>query len=231
MRLHPRPALLARLRAAQRKYRKDTDGTMSVELLWVLPFLAYWFAASFVFYEVFLVHGSNEKSGYTVADLVSRQASVDSTFIDGMDTIFERLMQKRGETWLRVSSVKYHAAITSGPDAAPERWEVLWSEATKGRQALQTNSIMDLELYDYIPRMTDQETVILTETFTFYPPLLFDVLPEMDFNSFIVTRPRFVSEVLFTGTPEGGSLAGSSGGGVSAGGSTPDLPPDTGGET
>jgi hypothetical protein len=195
--------------AALARFAADEGATLSVELVLMLPLLALWLAASFVFFDAFRVNMVNEKAAYTIADMISRQTEVTTEFINGSNEIFDFLINRRGRTWLRATSVRYHAP---DPDAGTDEWyEVRWSVATRGREAFNAEAFNDLGIKDYIPIMSDQETVIITETFTGYtaPFNPFLVVPSaisddnlqmpfpstFNFNSFIVTRPRFVREI------------------------------------
>lgn len=205
----PRNPLGRRLGAALARFAADERATLSVELVLMLPLLALWLTASFVFFDAFRVNMVNEKAAYTVADMISRQTEVTTEFINGSNEIFDFLINRRGRTWLRATSVKYHAP---DPVAGTDEWyEVRWSVATRGREAFGADSFEELDIKDYIPVMSDQETVVITETFTAYtapfnpflvvPAAISDDNLEMpfpnafNFNAFIVTRPRFVREI------------------------------------
>lgn len=199
----------ARMKAALGRFARDERATMSVEIVLMLPLLMLWLAASFVFFDVFRVNMVNEKAAYTIADMISRQTTVDDNFVEGTNNVFDFLINRRGTTWLRVTSVKFNAA--DPVEGTPENYEVQWSLATRGRQSFGTDAFGDLELDKRIPMMSDQETVIVTETFTGYRPPFnpfrispFDLDDEstpavfsdtFNFNTFLVTRPRFVREI------------------------------------
>ena len=199
----------ARMKAALGRFARDERATMSVEIVLMLPLLMLWLAASFVFFDVFRVNMVNEKAAYTIADMISRQTTVDDNFVEGTNNVFDFLINRRGTTWLRVTSVKFNAA--DPVEGTPENNEVQWSLATRGRQSFGTDAFGDLELDKRIPMMSDQETVIVTETFTGYRPPFnpfrispFDLDDEstpavfsdtFNFNTFLVTRPRFVREI------------------------------------
>lgn len=190
-------------------FLRDERATMSVEIVLMLPLLMLWLAASFVFFDVFRVNMVNEKAAYTIADMVSRQTTVDRNFIEGTNSIFDFLINRRGETWLRVTSVKYTAEDPA--IGRPESYDITWSVATRGRQDFDNASFNELNLGNYIPIMSDQETVIITETFTGYRPPFnpFGIAPfslnddenpaifsdAFTFSTFLVTRPRLVREI------------------------------------
>ncbi len=186
-----------RARTLTRRALRDTGGTLSVELVLVLPMLTLWFAASFIFFDVFRVSYVNDKAAYTVADLISRQmTAIDADDIDGMNKIFDFLIDDRGLTWIRVSSVQY---IKGDPSiGVDDQYLVEWSSATRGHQEFGPTGMTEYDLVKYIPIMGNLETVILTETFTRYIPPLEGFIPEQNMSTFIVTRPRFVPRILFT---------------------------------
>jgi hypothetical protein len=203
---------LGRVRPVLARFARDERATMSVEIVLMLPLLMLWLAASFVFFDVFRVSMVNEKAAYTIADMVSRQATLDNDFIEGTNNVFDFLINQRGSTWLRVTSVRYTAP---DPDeGVDESYDVLWSVATRGRESFATESFTDLSLEELIPIMGDNETVIITETFTEYQPPFnpFRIAPwnlddeetadifdeSFGFNTFLVTRPRFVTQIINT---------------------------------
>lgn len=203
------------LKRALARFRSDESATLSVELVLVLPLLSFWLATSFLFFDVFRVNMVNEKAAYTIADMISRQNQVDANFIEGTNNIFDFLINRRGATWLRATSVKYNAADAAA--GTPANHEVMWSIATRGREEFDTAKFNDLDLDDLIPIMDDQETVIVTETVTIYlAPFSATFIagtPDDDpvwgaeapgvfqFNTFIVTRPRFVQQILRSDAP------------------------------
>jgi len=187
---HDTPAPLPALRRRLARFRRDKRGTVSVESVIVLPLLMLWFVASFVFFDIYLTNSINEKAAYTVSDLLSRHRNssrVNNAYIDGLNRVFDFLINNRGDTWIRTTSVKY--------DETDDKYGAEWSYATHGKPRLTDSDVEALR--DRLPVMPGNETIILVETFTEYTPA-FDVgIGPQTFRTFIFTRPRFVIEVLY----------------------------------
>ena len=55
-------------------FRKDEGGFVTVEAIFSVMFLSWWYVASFVFYDVYRQYIANVKATYTLGDLIARQA-------------------------------------------------------------------------------------------------------------------------------------------------------------
>ncbi len=179
--------LAARLRA----FAADETATATVETVLFLPVLLFLYLATFVFFDAFRVNNINDKAAYTVADLLSRQTNpVNTNFINGMQQVFDFLRGNQGQSQMRVTSITYRAS--------DDTYRVQWSHATGGMAVMTNAMLADPSVRSRLPTMPDGESVTLVETFTRYTPL-FDVgIPEQTFRTFVITRPRFAPQVLFS---------------------------------
>jgi Flp pilus assembly protein TadG len=194
----------ARLRAsapseAVRRFLRETDASMTVEAVLVLPFYLQFFVAAYAFFDAFRTASVNEKAAYTIADVITRRnagAPVDTDYINWLNTLFDYMLQGRTtDTWIRVTSVTY-----SDIDG---RYEVEWSVATRGHDALDTQDANAMA--GRLPIMPGGDTVILVETETRFgigysntPGFLFSALGDQQLNTFIFTRPRFAPRIEFS---------------------------------
>jgi hypothetical protein len=192
--------LTARRAAAELgRFAREQDASITIESLIVLPFFLQFYIASYVFFDMFRMATINEKAAYTIADVISRRnpgADVDQDYIDGLNTLFDYLIDGRGATWIRVTSV-----VFSG---ANDRYEVEWSATTGGYPVLNTGIIQSHQ--NFLPVMPDGDTVVLVETNTtfqlnatpvFGGEYLFGVLGERELETYIFTRPRFAPRIGF----------------------------------
>ncbi len=169
------------------RFGSDDRGTVTVEFVIVLPLLMLWFVGSFVFFQTYRNFSHAEKASFAISDIMSRQSEVDSAFLDELDLLFERLLPRRPTgQWLRVSSISYDAA---------NGYEVLWSHNAAGGDVVTDASALG----EFLPAMADGDTVILTETYVPYRPMVDWVgIPAMTFANRVVARPRYVSAVAKT---------------------------------
>lgn len=187
-------SLLSRLRlltaSRARSFAGESRGSMPVEGILASTLLIWWYIASFQFFDAFRQKNVNMKAAYTIADMVSRvqpDDSVDSNYIEGLNTLFDYLTFSRKETWVRVSSVIW--------DDIDNRYEIAWSYAT-GRVGGQTDTTIQ-NYASRIPNMPAGDTVILVETNMAYEPIFNIGLKAQWYTTFITTRPRFDSCVKY----------------------------------
>lgn len=175
--------LLKKIRVAARSFRIKEDGGMTVEFVIVLPFILWWFAGSFVYFDAFKSRNISLKAAYTLSDIVSRQTEASRAFLDSLNSLLDNMIHQSNDNWIRVSSIKY------GED---ETHSVLWSYATKGHEPL----VDEMLLAERIPIMSINEEVLVTETFTPYAPAFNVGLSARTFEHFLISRPRFTSQLV-----------------------------------
>lgn len=196
-----------------RRFRDQEDGLVMTEFLIMLPLLIWAFIALFVYWDAFRAVNSAQKAAYSVSDLISRQNEVNTSFINGMQTVTEYLVTDSPSVRIRITSVKYKEENDS--------LHVLFSRSPGDKMTPLTNAdINDAEFRERIPLMADQDSVVVVETEVDYMPggwyvrklhtdgeghqvvvLNFDVgIPFSTFRNFVVTRPRYHTlQVCFTG--------------------------------
>lgn len=183
---------------AVRRFLRETDASMTVEAVLVLPFYLQFFVSAFAFFDAFRTASVNEKAAYTIADVITRRnagAPVDTAYINWLNDMFDYLLEGPTDTWIRVSSVTYSDVNT--------QYEIEWSVGTRGQPPLQTIDLPAIAAR--LPIMPGGDTVILVETQTRFgvgysnsPGFLFSSLGNQQLNTFIFTRPRFAPRIDFT---------------------------------
>ena len=174
--------------------REDERDTMPVEGLLAFTFLAWWYMASFTFFDAFRQKNINLKAAYTIADMLSRETGpiagdstsvqINQTYVNGLNTMFDYLTNSRQPTWIRVTSVYW--------DDNDNKYRVDWS-ATSGTGHDEMTTYMLQAYKDRIPVMPNGDTVVLVETFMAYTPVFKVGLDPRWFQTFITTAPRFAS--------------------------------------
>lgn len=173
------------VRRAFGRFASDEQGTMTVEFAIVFPLLMLWFLGSFVFFQTFRNYSHAEKASFAIADILSRQTVVNNSYLDSLGPLFTALRPSRstGE-WLRFTSVKYTAALG---------YKVQWSRSVSGGAPLTTPPLA------VMPTMSEGETILLTETYVPYRPMVDWVgIPPLTWANRIISRPRSVAAVVKT---------------------------------
>ena len=172
--------MLNYIRNLLHRFQADTRGATTVEFMVAMPLIVFWFAGTFTFFDAYANYTRSVKATYVVADILSRQDSVDDDFIDDMNGIYANIMgESTNNTWVRVSTVE-----RNGTDL-----ELGWSTATGIHDPLQN----DEEIPEpYIPDIVNGEVVIVVESFIPFVPFLDYVgLQARTLDNIVVVSPRF----------------------------------------
>lgn len=186
------------IKPAVKTFRRDTEGSVSIETAVYLPFLLMIFAAIYTYFDAFQQESANLKAAYTVSDLISRETnSITNDYIDSMQSLTQLLIRSDSSISLRISVIRW--------DEDDDRYYVDWS-VTRGSELTAWEDATISSVEDDLPTMPDQERVILVETKNDVDAA-FDIgLPDMEIYNFVFTRPRFAPQIVFEGsTTSGGS--------------------------
>lgn len=179
------PGILAR---GFRRFRSESRGSITVESVIMLPLLFWWYIAAFQYFDAYREKSLNIKAAYTLADLITREElPVNAAFINGMGEVFDYLVRSDETTWIRVTSIQWNDTT--------RQMIVLWSYATK-LNSIYTNANIGAQLYR-IPIMSHLDTAIIVETHGSLTPIVEIGITSLDFDQFVVMRPRFVPLVLW----------------------------------
>lgn len=191
-----------------RRFRDQEDGLVMTEFLILLPLLVWAFIALFAYWDAFRTVNASQKAAYSISDLISRQSMVDTTFINGMQTVTEYLINDSPDIRIRITSVKYKDST--------KKLHVLFSRSPGDKMKRLTNADVNLSAFrERIPMMADQDSVVIVETEVEYMPAGWYVRKERDsveqfyldvgipystFRNFVVTAPRYnTRQVCFVG--------------------------------
>lgn len=183
------------LKARLAGFHEDLAGSISVEAALLMPLLCWFYIGSFVWFDAYKSQNANLKATYTLADMLSRETNeIDDDYLEGLNTVFDYLAKTSQPTYIRVTTVK----CVSNCDNSARHLHVDWSYATEGRSALDHAAIQTY--VDKIPMMPSGDTVILLETFMDYEPLFNAGIQASTFENYVVTRPRFASQLVYAGS-------------------------------
>lgn len=169
-----------------RRFLRDTDASLTVELVLMLPMLLWGYVACAVFFDAYNVQSNAGKATYTVADLLSRQREeVNGQFLDEAHKLFDWLMGDNADSDMRVTSVWF--------DEDAQLYRVHWSYGMNGRQPLTQAQLNNFT--DRLPVLPEGDYVIVVETWLDYVPSFNVGVPAETFENFVVTAPRFMPKL------------------------------------
>lgn len=215
------PTALIQKARFMRRFRSDTRGAVSLEVILVLPLLIWAYLGMMVFYDGYRARMEAQSAALHVADLVSRQSeTIQIAYLEGLNDVYDFLTSRNRETRLRVSSIMW--------DPDTERPAVVWSHGTRGlpplpqmadlddivmqdpddpeeggsRFASAGNQLPIANLADRIPNVLPGEALILVEAFAMWDSpirtgLDFADLKDIRLSPIAVTRPRFSPFIRF----------------------------------
>ncbi|WP_299349718.1 pilus assembly protein [uncultured Shimia sp.] len=171
-----------------RRFSKETDGTVSVEAVIVLPMLLWAFIAMWVFFDAYKTRSETEKAAFVVSDMLARETgAINETFMVSAKNLFDILADSDSESGLRTSVISYRGKR--------DIYVLEWSNAQGNISALSSSSIA--EIATDLPEMVDGETLILVETISTYEPSLNVGLGDLTMKTFIFARPRFAPQLVW----------------------------------
>lgn len=185
----PRPAALRRLWT-------DEGGSMTVELVLVFPLLAWVLLASVTFFEGFQARANAVKATYTLADILSREATepITPVFLDNLDELYAALIADDVPLRLRVTVFRY--------DDAADAYRVVWSQVRGTGPTLTDQNLAQIRAAA-IPNMTDGEVGILVETTSRHRPELSLGLDPFELENLMIIRPRFAPTLCWSASDTG----------------------------
>lgn len=178
------------------RFCRDEMGTVTVETVLILPVLVWCYVGTFVFFDAFQTDARNIKATYTIADILSREVNEPITpeYLDSLFLLQANLIDRSEPLRLRVSVVRY--------GAADDTYRVVWSQ-TRGSGSAQTDAGLAQIREEHLPVMFDGEVGIIVEAANHYTPL-FDVgLDALEFEEFMILRPRFAPTLCWSDSNSG----------------------------
>ncbi|MCY4334571.1 MAG: hypothetical protein OXC60_07830 [Litoreibacter sp.] len=163
---------------------KREDGTVTVESAIILPLLAGFYCAMFVWFDAYRQKTLIMKASYAVSDVFSRQNSVDNAFIDNMRDMLDYMIPSNARPRMRVSFIDYSDA---NPATTP--FKLIWSYGPDGMTPL-TQEDLDRDS-SWLPMMSNRDGVVVVETAVLYQPIFRVGIRDKVHRNTFVTRPRF----------------------------------------
>lgn len=164
---------------------KDEDGASAIEFALLAPVFIFFFLAAVTFFDVYRTYQNIVQANGIVADVVSRQTSMNATSLDTMYGVFSNIQATRQSgNALRISLLKRKGSS----------FTVTWTK-TRGDDDL----FNDLETdASGLPDVADGDSIVLVEGAANYLGLtsLFG-MGEIPLSGIAYSRPRFASTVAY----------------------------------
>ena len=177
-----------RLKSILARFRRDTEGSYSVETILLLPMLAWAILAMYSYFDGLRLANVNVKAAHTISDILSRETEpVNDNFIDGTERLFAFLVNRSYEKSLRVSVFRF-----DGPN---DEFDLVWSES-RGNIAAYTEASAAAAT-DKLPITANGDTIIVVETWMNYRSAFVMGLSDTLLYNFLVTSPRFAPQLLW----------------------------------
>lgn len=194
------------LKSIFKKFRSDSDGTISIEAVLMFPMLLWVATATYTYFDVYKVQNATYRANYTVSDMLSRETNaIDADYTDGLFKVFRYMTNATvANSWMRISVV--NCLSDCGTDARVLDFD--WSHGVNGAEDLEDVDMPYVD--DVIPLFSEGDRLILVQTSTEYDPPFSSALTgfaSRTIKTDIVTRPRFAPLLVWDTADDGGEDA------------------------
>ncbi|WP_108483403.1 TadE/TadG family type IV pilus assembly protein [Oceaniglobus ichthyenteri] len=175
-----------------RLFTGDENGSYAIETALIVPMLLWGMLATYTFVDGYRMQALNLRATYTISDLLTRQWNpVDQDFMTGLGRYHEFLTNDSHDTKMRITVV-YYLSDT-------DEHKLVWSYSNDASKPKTTKANLK-QLKDAIPVLANADTAIIVETWMDYKPPFAIGLSETEFANRVITSPRFVPQLLWTGS-------------------------------
>ena len=165
-------------------FQRRADGSIAAEAVIIFPILLWALLATYVYFDAVRMKSLNIKAGYTIADALSRAASVDSNDMQRLNDLIWLMTGERTNNDLRVTVVNY--------DPDDDLYSVSWSKE-RGNHYTEMDDEELEAMRDRLPPANRFDSLILVENVVSYEPLFEVGMSTIELENFAVTRPRFTT--------------------------------------
>ncbi len=174
----------ARLPRRLARFLREESGVMLAETVIILPLLIWAFIGLYAYWDAYRSVTMVQKAAYTISDMITRENDViDDSYIVGMDTVMEYLVDNDQDVSTRVTSVAW--------SESNQRFEVHWSRALGTAMAPLTTATLQ-GFNTQIPAMAEGDFAMIIEVNVSFDAAFDFGISEDFLSEFIVTRPRFL---------------------------------------
>lgn len=117
------------IKAVLRRFGKDTRGSLSMELMLILPILLWALVGMTIFFDAYRARMQTQTAVLQVADTISRFTDVvTDDYLEGMNDVLDYMVTRNLATRIRVSAISW--------DSENERLTIDWSYGTRNMASL-----------------------------------------------------------------------------------------------
>ncbi len=188
---------ISSIKRALRNFRKSEHGTVTLETVFMLPFLFAGMTLSYQLFDTFQFKSNREKATYTITDMLSRETNVvTETYIDNTKVLFDSIAKDNATNQIRASVVRYHRDDDSGIN----EFELRWSKV-RGEGILSELTDADMAAaFDVLPAMIDGQDLIMVQTSSVYNKNFpFFRMDDVPVSTDMFMTLRFAPQLCFTG--------------------------------
>jgi hypothetical protein len=103
--------IIPNIAKSARRFLRQDRGSIAAETVMVVPALILGYLAFFAYWDIYRMSNVIQKATYTVSDMVSRElAALPTTYIPGMKSLLEYMINDQTNVKLRVTSVVFPKA-------------------------------------------------------------------------------------------------------------------------
>ena len=180
---------MTRLPRRIRAFRRDEDGSLSVEAALILPLLLWCFLATFQFFDAYRENAINSRAAFTISDMISREdrgaGGINGPYLTSMQRLMNFLTDSPNPVRIRVTIFTYRES--------DDTYRRVWSRQRGGIDNHTHASINAMR--NRLPIMPDGEHEILFESWTDYQPRFNIGMQERTIYKVVVTRPRYMPTI------------------------------------
>lgn len=164
---------------------RDRSGASAIEFALIAPVMLFFFLASMTVFDMYRTYQNIVQANGIIADVISRQTSVDSTAISNLYGVFIHLQQSStAPNALRISSIKKTAGA----------YKLDWSKES-GKAGLLKPQVLNATT---LPQLTDGDSVIYIESTVSYTAMSSILgFVKMPFTETAFSRPRFIGAIVY----------------------------------
>ncbi|MBB3966380.1 TadE/TadG family type IV pilus assembly protein [Rhizobium metallidurans] len=164
---------------------RERTGASAIEFALLAPILLFFFLASITVFDLYRTYQNIVQANGIVADVISRQTSIDNAFVSNLYSVFTHLQQNStAPIALRISSIKKTAGA----------YKLDWTKES-GTAGLLKAQVLNASS---LPELTDGDSVIYVEGAASYTAMT-NILGfgTMTFAETAFSRPRFIGAIVY----------------------------------
>ncbi|MBO9122842.1 MULTISPECIES: TadE/TadG family type IV pilus assembly protein [unclassified Rhizobium] len=164
---------------------RERSGASAIEFALLAPILLFFFLASITVFDMYRTYQNIVQANGIVADVISRQTSIDNTFVSNLYSVFTHLQQNStAPIALRISSIKKTAGV----------YKLDWTKESGTAGLLKAQVLSSSTL----PQLTDGDSVIYVEGAARYTAMTSIMgFGSMTFAETAFSRPRFIGAIVY----------------------------------